>query len=302
MQSRSRLRQWQLVDAVASLGNIQGAADVVGISQPAATQSLTEIEKLFGFPLFQRHAKGTRLTPAGEAVLPKIRSALAAFAECADVASDILAGSQSELRIGAIDAAIGSFLADAVARFTARSPATAVHVTNTAPEKLMQQFGGGLLDILFLRQPRQVPSHVVFEALASDRYTVVCSTSHPLAGHQAATRDLLATFLWLMPPKGSIAEADFLAFWESAPRPRDYCWVESRAITLSLALISQRQALAFVPRNLVLPYLQQGTLAEVRGDWTLPMEPIGALYGADAADRSGPVRTLLDIVRSVAAV
>ncbi|GAP37801.1 transcriptional regulator, LysR family [Piscinibacter sakaiensis] len=291
-----------MVDAVASIGNIQGAADLVGISQPAATHSVAEIEKLLGFPLFERHAKGARPTPAGEAVLPKIRAALAAFAECADIASDIWAGSQSELRLGAIDAAIGSFLPDAIARFTSRLPATAVHVSHASPERLVQQLADGTIDLLFIRRPTQLPAHAVFEALASDRYAVVCAAGHPAATLQLASRDLLSTFLWLMPPKGSIAEADFLAFWSGSTRPRDYCWVASRAITLAVALIAKRQALAFVPRNLVLPYLTQGSLTEVRGDWTLPMAPIGALYRPDTAARSSQMQVLLEIVRGIADV
>src|SRR4051794_15434861 len=99
MLARTRLRQWQLVEQIATLGSVQRAADAVGMSQPAATHALGELERLLGFAIFERHARGARPTPAGDAVLPRIQIAMRAFAECAEAVSDLLSGSAGELRV-----------------------------------------------------------------------------------------------------------------------------------------------------------------------------------------------------------
>jgi DNA-binding transcriptional LysR family regulator len=297
MLARSRLRQWQLIQEIAALGSVQRAADAIGKSQPAATHALSELERLLGFALFERHAKGARLTSAGEAVLPTVRTAMAAFADCAGAMSDLLSGSQGEVRIGAIEAAIGGLLGDAVARFTQTYPAVAVKVVNQAPDRLLQSLSDGVIDLVVARRPGQLPAATVFEALRSDRYSIVCSPSHPLAGRHGVTRDQLARHLWLAAPKASIAEGDFQAFWDGTTPPRMLCWVESRALTLTFAMIEQRQALVLIPRNIVQPWLSNGVLAEVPGTWGLSIEPVGALFRESVLSERGPARDFLEVLR-----
>jgi len=297
MLARSRLRQWQLIQEISALGSVQRAAEAIGMSQPAATHALAELERLLGFSMFERHAKGARLTPAGEAVLPKVRTAMAAFAECAEVMSDLLSGSQGEVRVGAIEAAIGGLLGDAIARFTEIHPALVVKVVNQAPDSLLQSLSEGVIDLVVARRPAQLPAGTVFEALRSDRYIIVCSPRHPLAGRTNVTRDQLAQQLWLAAPKASIAQGDFQAFWIGTAPPRNLCWVESRALTLTFAMIEQRQALVMIPRNIVQPWLANGLLAEVPGSWGLSIEPVGVLFRTCVLDERGPVRDLLDVLR-----
>ena len=108
--ARSRMRQWQLVREIAALGSLQRGADAVGMSQPAATHALADIEGLLGVALFERHARGARLTTAGAALLPRIRQTLQALSECADIVSSIHLGASGVLRIGAIGAAVSGLL------------------------------------------------------------------------------------------------------------------------------------------------------------------------------------------------
>jgi len=60
--ARLRLRHLKLVEALATHSHLRRAAEAVHISQPAATQMLRELESLFGMPLFERHARGMRIT------------------------------------------------------------------------------------------------------------------------------------------------------------------------------------------------------------------------------------------------
>lgn len=69
----ARPRQVQLVLRIAEAGAIQKAAAAFGMSQPAATQSLTRLEELLGITLFDRHARGVRLTRDGRLLLPALK-------------------------------------------------------------------------------------------------------------------------------------------------------------------------------------------------------------------------------------
>jgi len=300
MFARSRLRQWQLVQEIAALGSLQRGADAVGMSQPAATHALSELERLLGFALFERHAKGARLTAAGEAVLPRVRAAMHAFGECAEVMSDMLSGSSGELRLGAIGAGVGSLLSDATATFSRSHPSVVISVFQQSPDVLLQSLNERTIDIAVVRRPRQLPADTSFEELLSDRYVIVCSPRHPLAGRSNVTREQLARHFWLTPPKGTIAERDFDALWCGTVAPTNLCWVQSRAVILMLSLVEQRQALVMVPRNTVRPLLVAGTLAEVPGTWGPPVDPLGMLYHSATLEDRGPLADFADELRRFA--
>ena len=70
LMAKARLRHLQLLVAVADQGNLKHAAEEVGLSQPAATQAIAELEQLLELRLFERHSKGMRLAAGGSIADP----------------------------------------------------------------------------------------------------------------------------------------------------------------------------------------------------------------------------------------
>jgi len=64
--------------AIVEKGSIRAAALHLGVSQPALSRSVRELERMVGVPLFERRAKGSFLTPLG---MLFARRANAAFSE-----------------------------------------------------------------------------------------------------------------------------------------------------------------------------------------------------------------------------
>ena len=60
--------------------NVTHAANDVGLSQPAMSRALARLRDLLGDPLLVRAAKGFRLTPRAEALLPLVTAAPAGSA------------------------------------------------------------------------------------------------------------------------------------------------------------------------------------------------------------------------------
>ncbi|MCY3879161.1 MAG: LysR family transcriptional regulator [Rhodobacteraceae bacterium] len=61
-----RIRDLRIVQAVFRQGRVSIAADIIHISQPAATQSLLRVEKRLGATLFERRPEGMITTEVGE--------------------------------------------------------------------------------------------------------------------------------------------------------------------------------------------------------------------------------------------
>lgn len=70
------LRHLRALPALADAGNISEAARLVGMTQPALSQALLKLERIFGADLFQRHAEGVFLTSDGRRVLQRVNRAL----------------------------------------------------------------------------------------------------------------------------------------------------------------------------------------------------------------------------------
>ena len=77
MREYPNLRHIRLIDAAVRLGSLTRGADAVGISQPAASQALARLERLFGGRLLERSGAKVVATPRGEVVARRSRRALA---------------------------------------------------------------------------------------------------------------------------------------------------------------------------------------------------------------------------------
>lgn len=85
---RITLRQLQIFEAVVHTGSVTAAAELVAISQPAASQALRELEALLGRPLFRRHGKRLQITPQARHLLPQARAVLSQIEQIESMGSD----------------------------------------------------------------------------------------------------------------------------------------------------------------------------------------------------------------------
>ena len=68
------LRVFAYIDEVARAGSIRKAAEALFITPSALDRRVQDLEKELGTELFERHARGMRLTAAGELFLHHVRA------------------------------------------------------------------------------------------------------------------------------------------------------------------------------------------------------------------------------------
>ena len=76
LKHRLKLRSLVLVVAMDDHSNLQRAADALGMTQPAASKMLKELEELLEAPLFQRFQRGVEATAMGALVIAHARNVL----------------------------------------------------------------------------------------------------------------------------------------------------------------------------------------------------------------------------------
>ena len=295
--SRSRLRHWLGFARVAELGSVRKAADAIGMAQPALTGLLADLESLLQSPLFERHARGMRLTTIGAELLPTARRLLTAIDDAAEQAAALQSQAQSVVRVGAIGGAISGLLSQALPELALQHPDLLIELLEADASQLDQMIAHGDIDLAVCRAPRVVREGWRFEPLLDDRFAIVAAAGHPLATRRKLSLAQLRRETWLTLPSGSAARLTFDAlFDDGAGQPR-MCLVSSRVPSVLWAMLKAQPVLALIPVSVARQFIDAGELVELAFDRTLPFEPTGALVPVNEP-RAG-VAAFLDVLKSV---
>lgn len=295
--ARARLRHWLGFARVAELGSVRKAAEAMGLAQPALTTLLADLEALLGAPLFDRHARGMRLTRLGRELLPTARRLLRVVDDAAEQVSALQAQSHHVVRVGAIGGAVSGLLAQALPQLAQRHPALLVQLQEADAALLDQWVARGEVDLALCRAPRVVPDGWTYEPLREDCFVVVAAAGHALARAADVTWEQLARERWLALPSGSAArEALDTLFAEHGATPA-LCLVSSRVPAVLWAMLKAQPLLALVPASVARQLVEAGELVELRIGRTLPFDAIGALR-PDGAPGEG-VAALLQVLRAL---
>ncbi len=281
--AKGRLRHLQLLAAVADQGSVKRAAELVGMSQPAATQALTELEQLLAAPLFERHARGMRLLPAGRAVVPVVRNVLQALQASTESLSALQQG-ESLLRVGVIPAAASGLLGRFVTEFCTRHPEVRLEVHEDRGEHLSQELLSGALDLVLCRRPTVVPAPLNFVPVLADEAVVLAGPAHPLRKQQGLTLHDLRDAQWMLAPAGiQVREVFDRLFAEQTPAPRAHA-VSTTSQTLLVDILQTPGTVALVPRSLARSLCDWGLVVTLDVALDAHFDGLGALCAASTAD------------------
>jgi len=203
----ARLRQLQLLLALRDCGSVVRAAQQLDISQSAATQALAELERVLDARLFERHARGLRPTPAGQALTDAARGIMSELEDVAEALAALRLGASAALRLGAIPSAAHSMLAPLLARFYLGHPRVHVDVQEGEGARLLALLLGGALDAVFCRQPAPLSEQLAFRPLLADAAVFIVAPGHALARARRVRLGQLAGARWVL-PTSSIAVRD----------------------------------------------------------------------------------------------
>lgn len=251
------LRHYEILRAVAQTGNFTQAARQLYITQSAVSHAVKEMEERTKMPLFERYAKGVRLTRAGEMLLQRVLPILASWESLEEQMDHLESGARIPI-VTSITIAI-HWLPDIVKRFEKKWPDISVEVEVVTASRVWQILDHGKADIAFVEGP--VPAgDYVSGVFASYEMKPVCAPFYRCADWlslEAFCREKL-----LLREKGSAIRDTFdsmLYLKEKTIRP---VWTSVN----SYALIEAAKAglgVTVLPDILVRRELEQGTLREL---------------------------------------
>jgi len=182
--------------AVAEYLNFRHAANALGVAQSSVSARVKALEEDLGILLFERHARGVRLTGAGRHFVERIAEAVDQLGHAVKTAGMAAAGESGRLRIGIHALTPGSFIAELIAQYREGHPGIEVEITEGTARDAIMQLRGDQLDVVFVAGKPELPDcHT--RPIWAEPLVAVLPERHRLAGQPAITwADLIGdTFL-----------------------------------------------------------------------------------------------------------
>lgn len=197
---RYTLRQLEIFVAIARSGSVSKAAELVALSQSAASTALAELERQFDCQLFDRHGKLLVLNALGKSLLPAAASLLTQAEEI----EKLLEGKAAlgDLKLGAT-LTVGNYLAVLiVSEFMQRHTECHIDLQVKNTQSILQQLAGYELDLGLIEGSCHHPE-LIAEPWMDDELAVFCAPDHPLANNPNPSIEDLVAATWILREQGS---------------------------------------------------------------------------------------------------
>lgn len=183
------IRQVEYFVAVAETGQVMRAAERCSASQSSLTIALKNLEVIVGTPLFVRHAKGLRLTDAGERFLRHAYRILNATDDALHEARTLPDDAGGTLRL-AVTETISAYLLPSVASMLSkRFPNVELTLIEGVRHELEDAVLGGDVDLALLLVSNVVANGLVSQTLLRSTRRLWASPGHPLLDLPSVTLD-----------------------------------------------------------------------------------------------------------------
>lgn len=258
--NRLRMRQVALLLAIGRLRTLRAAATHLGLTQPAATKMLQELESTLGQALFARVGRGLQLTEAGRCVLAYFEGLEGHFEAMTRELGERALGAAGKLCIGSIMAASPALLSLALIRLKSLYPLLTVDITVDTSDRLIDRLRRGDLDLVIGRVPDGAHEEFNFMPIAEEALSVVASPTHPLAKSVRLSLAQLLAFPWILQPRGSpmreVLEQELRHHRCQPPRGL----IETSSILTTTNLLALADMVAFIPTEVAERYAAHGML------------------------------------------
>ncbi len=172
--------------AVAEYLNFRHAANALGVAQSSVSARVKALEEDLGILLFERHARGVRLTEAGRHFVERVTTGIDHLDHAVRTAGMVARGEHGSLRIGIHALIPGSFLADLLEQYRKQHPGIEVEIAEGTARDGVMQLRAGRLDVTFMAGSPEVPD-CHSRRIWSERLLIVLPSRHTLAGDAGVT-------------------------------------------------------------------------------------------------------------------
>lgn len=285
---------------VAKQGSLSAAALELDYTQSAISQQIAGLEAEAGVTLLDRHARGTRLTAAGQALLAHAEGVLSRL-EAAQAEMAAIGGLRGGLlRAASFPTAGATLMPLAIATFRARHPEVEITLAEGEPEQIVPRLADGELDLALIFEfdrDAQESERLARVELLHDPMYLALPAGHPLARRQPLRLEGLHEQAWIQTSRKSACARHVVRSCQAAGFTPNVSFESDDYQTIQ-GLVAAGVGVALIPELALSSVRQDIAIRALHphppGRQVVAMSPKGA-------SRTPAAKAMLSILREIAA-
>lgn len=300
--ARLRFRHLQFLDILGRTRNLRLAAEEIHITQPAATKTLMEIEKILEARLFDRLSRGMRPNALGLFTLRYAGAALNGQRRFVEEFNALKQGGHGHLTVGAITGSAAHVLVASVAEIQRLRPLLVIKILEQSSDQLVAWLEERKIDLMIGRFTDQSqPNRFRFERLSAEPLHVVGGQHHPLRSATDLSLTDLAHWPWILYPGPTAVRQVSDELFRAAGLTFTSGVVETPSFLFALELMSTTEMMSLQPAALIQKYVDRGLLSRIRVDLPDRMPSYGLITRLGEPPTPS-AQAFIDVLRETAGV
>lgn len=275
---RLRMRQIALLTALDDQGSLHKAADVMCMTQPAATKALHELETSFGIKLFDRSPKGIEATELGRCVIRYARLIQGDISSLREELLNMMNGQGGRLAVGTVMGAVPILLTRALARLREIQPELSIEIVEDTSARQLLMLDQGRLDVVIGRATVASQPHLYhYELLRDEPLCIVAGIHHRLARERKVSLQELGKESWILyttnAPLRIYVEHEFKQAGIKIPSNA----IETSSTFVAISLLNESSMVAVMPLDIAHLFAAKKMLCILPTNLKARMEPYGVV-------------------------
>ncbi len=250
-----KLSHLRLLAALAEAEHLTQAASAIGVTQPAASRLIAEIERIIAAPVHERTGRGIGLTALGRALALRAQRIRLELDDAARDLAEIAVGGVGDVRIGAVSGPALDRVLPALQSERLLHPNVSVEVDVSPSDILCEHLLAGRLDFAVGRLPEGPRAEPLsFLPIATEPVVLIARRGHPLLQRPDSLKtaplqpaETLA-YDWVMPGPASLLTRTVTARLQALGLPRPTQRLLTASFLLTIAVLQKSDAIAAVSR------------------------------------------------------
>lgn len=300
IKARIKTRHLLLLDALAREGSMHRAAELLHLTQPAASKLLKDLEDNLGLELFERLPRGMKPTLYGQTMIRHAQAALGSLQQAHEELQAAKLGRMGHVRIGAITTPSIAFLPSVLAQIKSAYPGLEISVQVDPSNVLIESLQHAQLDIVIGRLSAQDDKRAyVYEPFAREDICAAVRKGHPLTRAQSLTLQDIQPFGWLVPPTETILRKQFDKLLQQEDLELPPNSLVSSSILFATKMLQSSDLVCVAATDVARYYEGHGLLSILPLTLACDMEPFGFITLRDGA-QSAATTLVLEAMRKAA--
>lgn len=195
------LKALRVLAAVARAGSMTQAAATLSYTPSAVSQQISALERRIGAPLLVRHARGVRLTAAGQLLVDRVARIDDQLELLERDVDDLVHLRGGRLRLAAFATATSRLVPEAITRFRERYPQVLLTLDILMPSEAVQKVSAGAVDLAVIFDypgGQEVDTRdLIRHPMPADEFYLALPVDHPLADRPSISIEELRDEPWI---------------------------------------------------------------------------------------------------------